>query len=790
MGDTLEDDSLSEAWPKEFSELKELEKILRCNICKEFMKTALITGCSHLFCSYCIRHSIQYRNQCPECSSELYDNQLRPERTLDEVIRIFTNVKKKLLKRLQISYAACPTPDTGDEECKPVPGKNKVHTTVAPPQQSSKTALLFNSPLKAATSTPLVKPRTVPSMFSPRVPSSQSTLFSPLKKEPQSEIKKEPGTSSGNTAQCPVCSVEIPQRNINLHLDECLARANGAPPKSVPQNKPSRRPLPKLALSLMKEKELKSKCKEYDLSSLGDRKALISRIQRYTCLYNSECDSLNPRSKTEIVRQIEREEKTVQSSSAGGVKSLFSNVGRKTDPKVIEEVNTKYLQDNKTVFQKLIENMRERDGSRIVRCPRPTVTRIISDDEDDDDVNPLLLDCEPSTSTTNAEKKDLDLTPTTSRSSVKMKLETPTSSLHSSEKRKHQRPLSPEIQIAPPSPPTTLSSSSHHNASTNSSTSTSFSQNAPNNYSASYSSIQGQVLPVISSTATNSFTPTTFTSSSLQTKDRDLSLTSSTTPDMSQTTPSSKYSPNTSYPSPPPNRLLFTPSPPPVRNNRSKERSSNRIDVRSPDLFSMGNNDPEETDLFFTGDDDMEEEEGAGNPGRTQCASPDLLATMKSSTSQQSHRSSQKSPLTQGGHFIASDSDSEINTTKSPVKSYHSNAKTNSSLSNVKTNLNSLLSNENTNVNNPQSNAKTDLNSSYSNAKFNVNNSHRDSKQASRSHDKESGFHDNDVRGRLLGNGDSDDEDYLQLVQNKRGKRKTKSIVFSPKQTRSKKMKP
>lgn len=63
-------------------------------------------------CSYCIRQSIQYRNQCPACFAELYDNQLRPERTLDEVIRIFTSVKRKLLKRLQISYAACP----GDEE--------------------------------------------------------------------------------------------------------------------------------------------------------------------------------------------------------------------------------------------------------------------------------------------------------------------------------------------------------------------------------------------------------------------------------------------------------------------------------------------------------------------------------------------------------------------------------------------------------------------------------------------------------------------------------------------------
>lgn len=67
---------------------------------------------------------------------------------------------------------------------------------------------------------------------------------------------------------------------------------------------------------------------------------IFNYIYRYTTLYNSECDSLNPRSKQEIIRQVEKEEKSITSSS--NVKPLFSQVTRKTDPKIIEEVNTKY----------------------------------------------------------------------------------------------------------------------------------------------------------------------------------------------------------------------------------------------------------------------------------------------------------------------------------------------------------------------------------------------------------------------------------------------------------------
>lgn len=71
---------------------------------------------------------------------------------------------------------------------------------------------------------------------------------------------------------------------------------------------PKREPLPKLVLSLMKDNVIRKKLKEFGLSSQGDRKTLENRLQKYIILYNAECDKINPRSVSELIKQCEEEE--------------------------------------------------------------------------------------------------------------------------------------------------------------------------------------------------------------------------------------------------------------------------------------------------------------------------------------------------------------------------------------------------------------------------------------------------------------------------------------------------
>lgn len=58
----------------------------------------------------------------------------------------------------------------------------------------------------------------------------------------------------------------------------------------------------------MKDNVIRKKLKELGLSSQGDRKALENRLQKYIILYNAECDKINPRSVSELIKQCEEEE--------------------------------------------------------------------------------------------------------------------------------------------------------------------------------------------------------------------------------------------------------------------------------------------------------------------------------------------------------------------------------------------------------------------------------------------------------------------------------------------------
>ena len=98
---------------------------------------------------------------------------------------------------------------------------------------------------------------------------------------------------------CPVCQVEVFERFINSHLDQCLKNQSMATPTGshAPSHvsSPVVKRLPKLVFSVMNDKQLRKQLKEYHLSTNGKRDALLKRIKEFTLLYNSECDALHPR---------------------------------------------------------------------------------------------------------------------------------------------------------------------------------------------------------------------------------------------------------------------------------------------------------------------------------------------------------------------------------------------------------------------------------------------------------------------------------------------------------------
>nr|CAD7409826.1 unnamed protein product [Timema poppensis] len=173
------------------------------------------------------------------------------------------------------------------------------------------------------------------------------SLFSPKKSSKPKELIK---------LKCPVCSVDIPQHHINTHLDSCLKE-----PDRNSEKTEKRQPLPKLVYHLMKESDLKKQLKQLGLSTQGDRKILENRHQRFTVLYNSECDSLRPCPVAELVQQLEREEKEERDSvSTSSSHNMLRLLDKKADPKTIEDARTKYLKIHNPSFNSLIQSMKQR----------------------------------------------------------------------------------------------------------------------------------------------------------------------------------------------------------------------------------------------------------------------------------------------------------------------------------------------------------------------------------------------------------------------------------------------
>ena len=54
---------------------------------------------------------------------------------------------------------------------------------------------------------------------------------------------------------------------------------------------------------MLQDAELKKRMRELGLDDKGSRKVLVSRHQRFTVLWNAQCEAPKPQSKLEIIMQ-------------------------------------------------------------------------------------------------------------------------------------------------------------------------------------------------------------------------------------------------------------------------------------------------------------------------------------------------------------------------------------------------------------------------------------------------------------------------------------------------------
>lgn len=98
MGDDFEIDDPSDWMQTPAPLLAPVEAALRCQVCKDFYDTPMITSCSHTFCSLCIRRCLTNDGKCPTCRAPDQELRLRRNWTVQELTDSFKLARPSLLR--------------------------------------------------------------------------------------------------------------------------------------------------------------------------------------------------------------------------------------------------------------------------------------------------------------------------------------------------------------------------------------------------------------------------------------------------------------------------------------------------------------------------------------------------------------------------------------------------------------------------------------------------------------------------------------------------------------------
>jgi len=344
--------------------LFEVDSLLRCHICKEFLSAPMLTSCGHTFCSVCIRKYLIHTPKCPICAKELRESNLSRNVLLEQVVISYKDVRNDLLKNLEI-----PKERPSKE---PIQSAQKLYDV-----DSSKNSIELIEDVDADYDDDVI----IIDELKKRK-SEATGIDSLFKKRKAQEEKK---------GVCPICNKMLPLRLIETtHIDACLANPQPAvqtstssskksptktmttPMRSSTPDSPSPyfqpkevnsdlKKLTKLDYASLSTSALKQKLTKLELPVTGTRNQLENRYNEYLILWNANCDSVIPKNPKVLRKQLSQWENSLKFKSTnserqldeGGWNQLIAQAKKstmkgKTNDKVEEEekVNSQESDDN------------------------------------------------------------------------------------------------------------------------------------------------------------------------------------------------------------------------------------------------------------------------------------------------------------------------------------------------------------------------------------------------------------------------------------------------------------
>ncbi|PQE26626.1 hypothetical protein CJF31_00010585 [Rutstroemia sp. NJR-2017a BVV2] len=275
------------------SSLADVDSLLRCQVCKDFFTTPMITSCAHTFCSLCIRRCLSNDSKCPACRSVDQEIKLKSNGVVEDLVEAFKRARPAALE-LARKPAIEPTA-TSPKRKRGAPDSDGVE------QQASKRT-------RASTRRATQQSQTIE-------PSEEIVVIEDG--EDDDDFIPEDGLS-----ECPVCQRRMTAKDVETHIGRCLAEHDGSTKSTKPLSKPSlisskpvKRPerLPHVNFDLIKEQQLKKKLSEQGLSTTGGRAMMIKRLTEYMTIWNANCDAKNPRSSAQLKKDLDIWERTLGS---------------------------------------------------------------------------------------------------------------------------------------------------------------------------------------------------------------------------------------------------------------------------------------------------------------------------------------------------------------------------------------------------------------------------------------------------------------------------------------------
>lgn len=321
-----------------------LEAALRCQVCKDFYDTPMLTTCSHTFCSLCIRRCFAADSKCPTCRASDQANKLRRNWVVQEIVDAFQAARAVALKLALEAAEAEAGRRTGGKKRK----LDEADLEDREPEDGSRARRTRSRRRRADEA------------------SSPPELVDLEEGGEDAENRPDDGL-----VKCPICSRRMKEEAVYSHLDQCdgetkstsgrstrsrsVAPARNLQQPATKETSPAPARIPQLNYSLLKDNAFRKKLQDLGIPSWGSRQLLTRRHVEWVNLWNSNCDSARPRSKRELLKELETWERSqggsAPNTAAAVIKKDFDSQG--------------WASSNKDQFDALIADARRKRGTPV-----------------------------------------------------------------------------------------------------------------------------------------------------------------------------------------------------------------------------------------------------------------------------------------------------------------------------------------------------------------------------------------------------------------------------------------